>query len=384
MELELELPRLSGQPGSSSQTAVRFRVSARYGGSDEYFFVDNVQISSACSACTTVTVLDEFNDVSFSNNDGPDDWAGSWLENDPEAGGVGPGAGQVQIENGALRLDDQPDTGGEPSAARSVVLSVGSPATLVFDFWTTSGVDASDEVTVEVSSDGGTNFTVLEVIKDIYGATTASRSFDISAYASSQTVVRFRVSALYGGSDEYFFVDNVQISSACSACTSVTVRDEFNDVSFSNNDGPDDWAGGWLENDPEAGGVGPGAGQVQIEHGALRFDDQPDTGGEPSAARSVVLSEGGPATLVFDFWTTSGVDTSDEVTVEVSSDGGTNFTVLEVIKDIYGAITASRSFDISAYASSQTVVRFRVSARYGGSDEYFFVDNVQISSACAD
>ncbi len=43
-------------------------------------------------------------------------------------------------------------------------------------------------MTVEVSSNGGADFTELETL-----------------------VIRFRVSSYYGASDEYFFADNVQI-----------------------------------------------------------------------------------------------------------------------------------------------------------------------------
>ena len=39
----------------------------------------------------TLTVLDRFDSSSFSNDDGPDSWAGSWQENDRSAAAAAPG-----------------------------------------------------------------------------------------------------------------------------------------------------------------------------------------------------------------------------------------------------------------------------------------------------
>ncbi len=162
---------------------------------------------------------------------------------------------------------------------------------------------------------------------------------------------------------------------------SVTVRDEFNAVSFANDDGPDSWAGPWLEDDPQSGGSGPTAGQVRVVSGALRLDDRPDTGGQPSAARTVDLS-GGPtsATFSFDWSTARGVDRSDEVTVEVSSNGGASYSTLQRITGVRGSRSGSESHDITPWISASTTIRFRVSRNYGSSSEYFYADNVEIDA----
>jgi hypothetical protein len=165
--------------------------------------------------CLNKYVRDEFNEVSFNNNDGPDEWNGAWIENDPEVGGGGPSAGQVQVVNGELRIDDQPNTGGEPSISRKVNLSGAISATFSFDFNTAAGVDTDDAISVEASSNDGASWTVLETITNISGISTDSRSFDISAFISPNTTIRFRVSNLYSDLNEYFFVDNVQIISSC-------------------------------------------------------------------------------------------------------------------------------------------------------------------------
>ncbi len=161
-----------------------------------------------------VVFADNFDGQSFANNDGNSNWSGPWIEVDPEFGGMGPTAGQVQVTGGFLVLDDQPDTGGHPSAAREVNLAAigATTATLGFTFNTTTGVDSSDAVTVEASSNGGATFTTLEVITGIAGSANDVRSYDITPFISNDSQVRFRVSNLYGGSEESFRLDSVRIT----------------------------------------------------------------------------------------------------------------------------------------------------------------------------
>ncbi len=174
---------------------------------------DDLSVTSAATAAVqTSTVRDEFNLVSFSNNDGAVNWAAPWVENDTEIGGAGPTVGQARVTNGQLRLDDTPDTGGQPSVARSINLIGAVTAVLSFDYRTTIGVDPDDAVVVEVSSNGGTSYSALQTFTGITGISLGSRSFDISGFISANTQIRFRVSNLYGASEEFFFVDNVQIA----------------------------------------------------------------------------------------------------------------------------------------------------------------------------
>jgi len=162
-----------------------------------------------------------------------------------------------------------------------------------------------------------------------------------------------------------------------------TVRDEFSSASYDNNDGTTNWASGWVEDDPKWGRAGPAAGQVQIVSSELRLDDRPDTGRHPSIARAADLSNGATtATFSFDFRTSPGVDThEDRIAIEVSADGGASYTILDII-DVGGGSSGSRSYNISGLISASTMVRFRVAERYGGFDEYFYVDNVQIECGC--
>ena len=171
-----------------------------------------------CGDCvpTAGNVLDKFKTVSFGNNDGSVDWLGKWKENDPVSGGSGPRSGNVTVNQGTLELDDYPNTGGHPSAKRTVDIDCASEATLSFDLWTPY-VENSDVAVVEISKDGGQTFTILEKFVGRVARSWKHRSYDISSFASSKTVVRFRVKTYYGGHDDFICFDNVDISFKC-AC----------------------------------------------------------------------------------------------------------------------------------------------------------------------
>ena len=165
------------------------------------------------------------------------------------------------------------------------------------------------------------------------------------------------------------------------ACTPKHFRDDFDVVSFANNDGTDDWTASWIEDDVQ--GAGPSSGNVKIAGGFLKLDDYPNTGTKPGVRREADLSGAETATLRFDFDTSSGVDHDDAVTVDVSSDGGATWTVLEMITGITGSVWADRTFDLTPFISSETQVRLRVTNKYGGSNETFFVNHLEITTTCA-
>ena len=106
------------------------------------------------------TVRDDFVNRVYSNNDGTVNWNGDSVEVDGNGGG--PTGGNVWITGGSdeLRLEDQPNTGGQPSATREANLLGATIATWNFDWRTTGGVDASDAGDdVSFSNDGGATFT---------------------------------------------------------------------------------------------------------------------------------------------------------------------------------------------------------------------------------
>lgn len=198
-------------------------------------------------------VRDDFSNSSYSNNDGTANWSTDWIENDVQ--GAGPSAGNVLISGGELLLDDQPNTNTQPSLARETNLLGATNATLNFNWRTTSGVDSSDSVVVEVSANGGANWTTLENFTGINGTANGSRSYNITAFAAANTQVRFRVNNLYGGGNESFIMDFVEIDYAVilsGTDLSVTQTDTPDPVNVANplsysltvdNNGPDDATG---------------------------------------------------------------------------------------------------------------------------------------------
>lgn len=160
---------------------------------------------------TLFYVLDEFGSLNWLGNNGLESWATSWIEVDPETMVGGAGAGAVRITGGALRMDDSPDTGGEPSAARKVSLKTNiASAQLSFNYWTSAKVGTDDVSVVEVSTDGGITYTVLETFMGNV-ATPQSRVYDLSSYLPCDLYVRFRIVSNFSNSSEFFYVDDVRV-----------------------------------------------------------------------------------------------------------------------------------------------------------------------------
>jgi hypothetical protein len=164
-----------------------------------------------------LTVRDQFDNTSYSNNDGTQSWNGAWIETD--AAGAGPGGGSIQISSNELRFDV--DTIGD-QMAREVDLSAATSATLTFSFNNT--LTGTDQVELRVSNDGGGSYVTLPngVFSSALNTGSGDLSFDLTAFASANTRIQFLVTNT-GGNDR-LFIDNLQItyttdSSATSAAT---------------------------------------------------------------------------------------------------------------------------------------------------------------------
>lgn len=158
------------------------------------------------------TVRDNFETRSWGNNDGSDNWVGDWIEVDGDSTPPSPTNGNARITNGGeLRLDDRPNTGGDPGVARQANLAGATNATLRFQWRTSNNIEASDSVIVEVSANGGSTWTTLRNFTGLNGGESGTDTYDITAYASANTQVRIRVNAFYGGQQEFFFVEFIEI-----------------------------------------------------------------------------------------------------------------------------------------------------------------------------
>ena len=99
------------------------------------------------SRITGNSVLDQFETVWYSNNDGNNNnWSSDWIEVD--AGGAGPASGAIQVVGGELRLQDA--VGGQPSLEREADLlgTLGlnlTQAFLRFSFRTSNTLESTDQ-----------------------------------------------------------------------------------------------------------------------------------------------------------------------------------------------------------------------------------------------
>lgn len=179
-------------------------------------------IAMVCNA----TFRDEFSSASFANNDGDmsfstnwDEFEGSSLtvpESSPNAS-----SGHVSISAGTLKLNNySPESSNAPGVERELNLSGFTSATFSFDFVTSGGVDNDDSLLVRASSNGGTNWTLLENINGIRD-TSGTKSYDLTPYISANTKISLRFNTsinsgacCYGASPETISIDNINIDAS--------------------------------------------------------------------------------------------------------------------------------------------------------------------------
>jgi hypothetical protein len=160
-------------------------------------------------SATGNTVADTFATNVYTRNDGNNNWATNWVETD--GGGGGSTGGAIQVTGGRLEVGD--NVGGTPDIYREADL-LGTPglnmgmAFLTFDLANSGNLEGADQVSVQISSNGGGAYTTLETFA---GNVSGARSYDITNFIANNTRVRFLVA---GGMNagEFFFFDNVQIA----------------------------------------------------------------------------------------------------------------------------------------------------------------------------
>lgn len=313
-------------------------------------------------------VLDRFDVLSYDAQDGPNRWTSNWLEVDAAGAAQSPTAGNVQVTNGELRLKD-PAGGAGSSAARTVDLSVYAAglAYLRFNYRTNPYVQAADTVIVEMSNTGGAPYATVATLTGFTGALTGSRTIDVSAYISATTTVRFRVSVGYGinVAQKYFYVDQVQIRAVGGTKTAL---DQFSTGDYT---GGSNWVGSWVETDNAGAAQSPVAGNVRVTANTLEFQTRTAVAVVGNAATRRLFVDGVVgATLSFAVTVVNAP--TGTVSAEISKDG-TNYTVLGTFN-----AAATPTYDISAYLSGATTLRFRVASVATNQDRYVRFDNVQV------
>lgn len=177
----------------------------------------------------TEDVLDNFGSVSYGNNDGTQSWSTGWVET--EGGGAGPGAGEIQVTGGTLFMDVGLGTGGN-SIHREVNLTGALSATLSYSYTQSLGLGGTVEV--QISNDGGANYTTLQTYTSLLPLN-GNGNFDVTAYISASTRVRFEVTG--AGLLGNIQFDDVQISYTTNDPPVITNL-SGDSLSYTEGDGP--------------------------------------------------------------------------------------------------------------------------------------------------
>ena len=176
------------------------------------------------------TVRDEFAAQSYSGNDGTVAWSTIWAESGESTSAT---SGLIQVVNNAacaggsgycLRLDPSTPTG--TYVYRQANLSGFVSVWLSFyrnNLLNASSGGSSEQVQLQVSSNGGTSWTTLQTYSGTSNIGAATDSFDISAYASSNSQIRFLIPTYQSGV-RYIYFDNVEIAFAYPSTFRSTVK----------------------------------------------------------------------------------------------------------------------------------------------------------------
>ncbi len=185
------------------------------------------------------TVRDIFASKSYSLNAGTLNWSGNWTESG-ELTDAGKGAITVATINRCsggsgycLRIDPDPAKTATISVYRQANLSGASSAILSFyrnnEFNVApSGVAGMSEAAdLQISADGGATWTTLQTYSSTQFTGQGVDSFDISAYASGNTQIRFLITSKQSGY-RFLYIDDVQIEYAnASAFVSAVKADQL-------------------------------------------------------------------------------------------------------------------------------------------------------------
>ncbi|MDR3491415.1 MAG: DUF4347 domain-containing protein, partial [Gammaproteobacteria bacterium] len=141
-----------------------------------------------------VYALDNFATRAYSNNSGTINFAGNWVEtNDGTASAT---SGKIQVTSSSQLQIQNERSGSADYITRSINLLAASGinptligTTLSFNYAITNA--EANGVQVQISSNGGSTWTTLDTLSSATSPASGSKSYNISAYSSATTEVRF-------------------------------------------------------------------------------------------------------------------------------------------------------------------------------------------------
>ena len=154
------------------------------------------------------SVRDQFDTVSYANNNGSANWAGSWTEAGDD-NSVTAANGQIRINGGQLRFDSGNNLAASNGASvqRVVNLAGATSATLSYNYVETN-FDAGETVLVQFAADG-TTFTTVQTINS--ASNTGVSTIALTGPFSANAVLRFTASSMNVDTD-LVSIDNVNIA----------------------------------------------------------------------------------------------------------------------------------------------------------------------------
>lgn len=181
------------------------------------------------------SVLDQFTTMSYGSNSGSTNWSDEWMEGDAygDASVSTPNSGMFLVANGSycwagsgycLRAD--PYVAGA-YAYREANLAGAASATLSF-YRNNRLLKDLGEVALEISGNGGATWTTLRKYSRTQFTGSGIDSFDITAFASENTRIRFRTVRKQTGY-YYIYFDDIKIDYAiASVFLSAIKADQLN------------------------------------------------------------------------------------------------------------------------------------------------------------
>ena len=158
------------------------------------------------SGICTLTFEDSFNAAAYNNSTGSQPWASDWIENGDDGSAS---SGNVYISGGALQMNDNPNSGGQPNLERELNLNNFIDAFITLDLSTSGNLEDGDRFDIYASADGGATYSILSSFSNDFSG---SYSYDLSSFMASNTRIRLRVENGYGGGTELVTIDNVSIT----------------------------------------------------------------------------------------------------------------------------------------------------------------------------
>ena len=160
---------------------------------------------SSTGQATNATVWDKFGTALYNNNDGTNNWLGSWFESGDD--GL-PNSGNIKISGGVMVVKDVAGV----SIQRAVDLAGVNAATLSLNLTQNTLNSASDKIAVQASNNAGVSWTTLETYT--LGTATGVKSYNLITAlgsVSANTRIRFARISSVGGTQQ-ISVDDVKIT----------------------------------------------------------------------------------------------------------------------------------------------------------------------------